>query len=1450
MSLEIRYDVLPHSVSREEVTDYANFKMIVSFKRASGATAINIDLWKEITAKINSTFWKWEKVEWNKPDGRQLRFIPTNDLEDSNVVFRLRSYKNELKKSPKFHFSSEFITKSEFYSSFPELILKDENENPRPNLYWPSQGDRTLQSDNDANVGQFEFTSIRDISTTSTRQVSPEPEMIGVGFNEILEQADSYAKRQENLKFSRKEEELNFNSAQSPRMSLEAIYATLLDEPAVAEIRFGLVREFRIKITELIQNEGEYLYAIDVPDKPASDKTKMNFLLKKLNNKYYNGISKLVLAADQDFNSVTVNFSDPYNNYLNSVEDQNISHPDGIYMIVKYGQEGSQIKDPFENPVIKGFNVAVRTSYDGKYYSLSQHEKKVELLAYKRRHERAIHIPSTSGLLSPQADLMLTDNNKVRNNLLFTWRGDNLLVNRIVDEMSTDGSYGNLETIEDDYNEGEFANTHLFKRRENLIDSSQTQLVHFDGEGTDYIFYVRTVSPTGHYLPLKNEILDDPDQEILLTLEDFVIESNRRLIRLKEVKFDFQKVEKVPIKALSIIGDKEYKNSGSDFVDNKQHLVLNAIEEETEEVRFLYPPMVKFEDFRYQSYLTIEKLSRSSNIPIGAFKRRAVRYEKKAKKRLTKIAATRTDIIDYLADVRGEHVLFTPNDLFTANAIKKTKVVTDSYKYYDSHPYYRSDTRSCKLELVESQEKYVVRLLTNSGAVETVFQDLTQAIYNFELFVLDTETISHDRLRYYNGQKVKMSILDRPPAPSINPVMRTSVIRKNNDAQRNFWFANFTVERDSVLWKSLKYLDLTTSLRLIHEKKELDNLARRHFGGPRPLNLLNDEYPYEMFLETNSKDNLQTSLYPEVVNVEFKIGAHNLNEKNYFKLPLNEGESIIAQFNAESDLDILINDEKKDVVMKNTAASLKIRFDANESMAYKIWLIIGENEKELYEMKSIISPELSVHDVITSDKVIDAINFLPKDYKLNVTRSKNFRWIVDENNPFSSLKELELFGSSIFQAYFPNEEKELNIGTKGDKLTLTIPNNTRPQIPSIEGDVLLVKKQDSSWSQGSKNIKENHVESILRVQLDQNFMKEGANFLGIILKRITQTKNDEPSQIGEDITKLSRINWTGYDLGSIINESYADPNSKYYLPFIGKYFSKNDIKQYEVDGITYKVLKCKPYYNTQIKKWQVLIPFKLQLSETMFIKLAAIKIAPGHSTIVEDGVIKDPTKTTLSGVSEPVQIPIYNQKRIIIERKATGIKGSYIITNKELSEYESKTYCIMVKKKNEPSVLNLQGAAEKDNLKSFVSFGYGKMLENYKTGKVLQLNQFERLSIDITDDASESILVCEFEIHENSEWKKKEYQRRIDLPDDLDYGGIQLPDDWEWPRTSPHIPRPGIPRFELTKKWQEKRNLTQLENSLKNEGETLTTAEFLSTGVNPFFDIKGIRLLNITEIKL
>lgn len=1319
-----RFDVLPHGTRKLGNEVYMVFKMIVHIKEieqgAEQYTIINDHgNWKELRKKINDKKWQYS-LNLNGSSPATLSIHLKNDSTHNPINFVCRDHPYK---------PTKFVNLVDF--NFGNRTLK------------------SIDSFNFLNAKKASFhiaQIVRSTTTTTTalqplRQFEPASAIEKASFksadgddltySKILASANEYA-RNYKVKSS-------IPNTIGGAYNFATIYSSILDEPEAAEHHFGIIREFWINKDEFLKIGKEFTYIIDIDNEKSNPESTFKFISTDLNGctKYYNG-PEVLTFGNKYFSpvnqAVTYELTDPYKDEL----DSNEKHPDGLYVKVIYDVDtDGNLKDPFDRDYVKGITPLIKVD-DGPCYAITSIHRKL-----KFRSGGVLNLNKESGHLTPKAQLETTGG-PFRNNILISWRGDNLSLNRVPIDLEEEDKdvakeKGAMMAESPGCEEELFMQKNVLTKEETLQDSSQI----FFNLHKKYRVYIRPLTPTNFFIRSNSEQQQGYEHE--LTAEDFIELKNAYSFKALEPENTYD-TQSIPIKSPTMIGPKTYKRSNSDFVDKQTHLVLNRVKGENHETRYVYPPHAKMEDLKMLNYLSVDKISVASDsngwASIDDYAKRCIRLEDKLGNKVPKCAWHRKKV-DYLADPRAKDVVLVPADLFTASIFKVISV-KGAFALQDTYPYYEHvKSASFRIQKPGKQKNAQSSLIIESAAEKFVQQNIKDGIYNFDLYVTD-QNHSMQGMERSNAVPVRVSIVNKPDPRLIKKEELKLLKADRNVAiegtgiNPNLWFQKITFPDEQNTWKSAKYQERTEVLRIQNQDTDaLLHLYNRVNTKKAPPLLLN-EYPYELFLTNegslDGKSGLRTTLYPEFITIK---GSYGKCDGLFFRMMLNDKETL--EVNVESQNYII--SIGRTVLLPVADLQLRIAFFPKKN-AY----ILSLNGREVITLDHYISAEISINDITMPDDVLKSIQFASKDINFEFNRSTSYYFIADLGDPYSRKKTVQLFGSSIFQAYFPNSQSEFDMGVDGNWFDIAIPNNCVPTPPHIEAEVLLLHKMNKKWGNAKEKI--NSMQSLIRITLPRDFMIEGKNKLGIVIRKdidgLTAT-DDFVSKIGEDITKLTGPQWVDHDLSALINLPINGFEGKE-KQLLEKYIVSTDTIAYKIGSTIYHVLEFNPFYNTKTQKWQVVIPLlDFGISETMFLKFVTLKIAQGHQLIKNEskGYFEDMNGTSLSAFSEPAILPVYNKKEVMVKRNSKSYTISFNANAQKVY------YVILTEDKSDFDVLNFRKADSEQQFESFVAFDLiskkGKESDNVK--KVLCCKDVK--SVEISKPHFYSIIVLEFEIHKN-----------------------------------------------------------------------------------------------------
>jgi hypothetical protein len=1331
-----QFDALPHGVIKKDGKIHAVYKAIISFKVTNEGT-FDQNNWNEFRGKVNKSRWYYSYA---------------NDNLSIHVI--------DEKAKPATGYSAVF-----FQNNKPTPDSKSDN-----NIFFTQDTEETDQISEIFNADtkkKFEVTNLLDKykevpvkqmtenqDNTKSFLSSGSAKPFGYDYSKTLIEAEKTG-RQIKKEFKKKSGEiLDFN----------AIYSSILDEPVIGEKKYGIIREFYIEMPTLKDKEKQ-LYSLELiyGVEKIENSAEKCFAFLRHGELYYNGLAEMFFKKEE-FKSTSFQLADPYKVHL--TQDKKL-HPDGIYALVDYYSDAKKtIKDPFNKNYLKGFNVVVQEPLSETFHSLSWHKKKY----FKEKKKAGIpfthHImeTDTSGVMIAKSELM-HEKEKKRNNVLFAWRGDNLLVNSSSDGVSE--NVPNEDPISDQSEEDKFFKKHLFEVDQQLIPGTQLQLLSTENKNLGYYFFLRTVSPLEHYILCRNEISDSEVKKYTLTLED-VAESNDFF--KEKVPFSIGNTDELPIQSSTIIGTEIYQNADSEYVDQSNHIVY-TYRNENPEIRYIYPSVIKLEDFTYLGYLSPERIKADS---LQEYVKRCIKLEDKSENLIHPASSLKK--IQYLADARGKYLFFCPSDLHSINALKKSNT-TEPFEFSDTYPYFE-ETYPKEIKVIHDKDKGLNEIKIKSKKTsKLLYEDVPDGIYNFKIYSTDqSQKIAITDINKYNATDLRISVLGdikKPLALDTKKINLTEnlvekIIVKRNDKDRNYWFYKFGLGEAHPTWKSIKYTEETKVLNLLHKRNEDDSAVNDLYKEYKNANtnvkfeLMQNEFPYEIFQRWEGKakngetPSLKSSIYPCAISLSLTV-TDNLRDLkhikdfkgNFFELTLNENQRLVVELNKEKRLKIMLN-EKHLFPEKvfGESVDLTIEFDESE-YCFKLKYLA---ETEI--IGKLINPEISVSDIKIEEAILNHLNLA--DCKLEFKRSPEFIFISKEKDNFYANKRIQLFASSAFQAYFPKEKNEFKLGNLGTLFhNIIIPNNSIPEKPILKANTFFMQTQS-----GPKDSQTLITQNALCITLQQDFMKEGPNILGIILSELKNNTAENPSgqniestgqltsEIGEDVTKLAARDLGNMNLRNLLNFYEDQSNKPEILMKYLKVTSDNEspvIKTYKIGEKKYKVLECKPYYNITDKKWQVLLSFdSFDKAETIFMKLLAIKIAPGYGfkgTGTQEDPIIDTTNTCLSELSDPEQLPVYNRKSFSFT-KIPAQKRRHRINNLSLNSNDNKTFFLLAFRKPEFSLEFMDKTLDTIDL---LTKPDGEVI---KKGRFLQFSGNEEIIVSL-NDSTQSIAILEFEKHAN-----------------------------------------------------------------------------------------------------
>ncbi|NHF58118.1 hypothetical protein FK220_002110 [Flavobacteriaceae bacterium TP-CH-4] len=1195
-----------------------------------------------------------------------------------------------------------------------------------------------------------------------------------------------------------------------------ALYSELLDNHFIAEHYYGLIRAFRIPINVFMTENSSYqnLYydiAISQINNNESNSNNLQisllsdikpFRLRKSTNKYYNGLRDYVIhensvlfkenwykpANGQD-SAISVSFNDPYHSELDedTNNDTTLSR-DGIYVLVTYQTKDNKILDPIgECKWVSGFNVV---SF-GK--SLSLHKIEYQM----KDNEKSYFENYTSGRMISESDIIIDQETAVRSNILFAFKGENLIANRKPKQIeNSENEHNNkLDLVSQSQIEDEIICKQFEKKISFIKGGNKPLLINYPQR-----FYLRTTTPAGYYLETEQELELDVDKGLkssatvsnywefndLLSNDHMSNPNGFREIPGPFVDTAFPAPD---TNSLIVIGNEDYRDSKkNENMDGPTHMVLDGTKNEKAEIRYIYPPYISFFNFRVLGNLTKDKLKKKNNeiLTISKFVDRWLELERRSKLDPKKIQ-DRNLRIGYLADLRSDFIFISPFDLKTANCFAKHNLIDifysgnkSGFNLKENYPFYNS-AKGTKLELRKRRNK-------------------VELIYNGNVLLPEIEAGSFRFNWRANNSKANLELrfsnVDYPRIPQQNEIF--PVYRSTKHSY--FWSLDFNVTEQDPARKSLKYIEETDVLRLF--QNDLEKSYRKYLKTiiehPKPL--LDNEFPYDMFLwkegNIETKTDLRTNIYHQTIAIDISLQPITLNkiDQSILAVKLSDEDSI--ELSSKDNKFIWRLKDKSDVLFQSEEPSFQITsvFDP-----YKLEYCLKINELDVIELNKspyqdfcydniIVNDKLKVHTDAAIPEEVNGIAYYSEMISLNdailkLNFTNNRALIAREVHPYYRKKRIKLFSSSIFQPFF-QDKTEIEIGRFAKQpFEIEIPNNVKPEPPIFDADVLFMKDMDLLWrNDESSKIKEISNQQLLRITLSQDFMKEGPNLLGLVLDKSPQygsVKGEDFSTLGEDITKLSSENWQKNEIEEYLNLGKTPgipliPEIKKYLEFEedAKFSRKNIINSdelklidsYLIDGSIYKVLHLNPYYNANDGKWQIILAFKnIGRIETFFARLILTKVAKGHGLKRENNLLVDSTDTNLSQFTKPAFIPIYSIKSFKIENLKDNKISIQINPERafDKSVYQNKLYVLMGSKfKRRKSVFNIREIGHPE-LNDFVNLLTFPVIDGQTPNKVIAYKPSPSpdFKIILSDKGIKKLFIFEFELHDNS--KKELLEMKI-----------------------------------------------------------------------------------------
>jgi hypothetical protein len=1131
-------------------------------------------------------------------------------------------------------------------------------------------------------------------------------------------------------------------------ISFISLYSHILDEPIVAEDYYGIIRSFFIPVEKF--SEDKWNFEILFQNEVASLKTPFLFKRKKYgqNLKFYNGLSRPVLNISKetgDFKKVWVDYVDSYHNELNGpvnnqkdLSNNRFINPEGIFLKGIYKDNNGVIdksEDPFENnEFISGYNmvVVIEEGDNETWRSLGLHERQIQLLKPKRK----VFKETYSGLMHPQTNVESNGNNSYRSNLFMAWKGENLMVNRISknDKNDENDEVLDVEATTIEYSQESQIMDCQFQGTSKFIRGGNVPLFNNHINELGYKFYMRLVIPTGYY-PLTKPELNNIPHNYELNLYTIPAED----IFNPQYCTEKIKVNRPSVKAPIIVGSKNYQNSNSDYVDRADHLVINLLRNERREIRRLFPPEIKFQDFRFEGNLRPERIGTTR---LSTFINRCINLEERSKESPPAYLDNRTKA-EYLADLRSGRINCYPADLFTRNSLRTLKGAFQIFEFNtnkdgdNQYPYYRK-TKGARINLEKKVEGFELSI-----GDHILYRNLKKGSYRFYLKTEKNVDYTTAHLPF------NVSIIGKPDIPEFNSLNKV----ERDLANPNYWRLDFELNKEDITSKGYKFIQETEVLRLQSDnlRELLNNYVKSLSVNQKLPELLENEFPYQMFLDKEgsieSKDDLRETIYPKEVVIHLNLPIDKLRGNNeILRVKLTLDDTIVLGISETGRY--LFSLEREGVIEKgfNSAwasefLNLKVQYN-KDSNSYEI-LINDSNDVASIVLKGLLFFDITDKEIVVNDKLIihkegskiniteDTEGYLSKliskgdNHTISLTRSLDHFILVDEKHPYYRKKRLKLFASSTFQSYFPKERTEYEIGSVGKEFEINLLNKSVPSVPSLNTDLLL---SSNKYKKNSNSLGVYQSDHLIRITLEKEFMLEGvSNKLGIILGSANSSNEDNSSYMGQDITKYSYVDWKKNELEKYINRN-PDLVLKKYLV---------ELEQIDLNGQSYSVLICQPYYNVKLKKWQVVLSFKsFSDTQTAFVRIKGFKICSGYD---------NDSRFKYSDISEDEHIPIYNKRVFKIQKGRTNGQSVYLIRNESSGNLKNKVFVLMQSKsKSSDSMVNISCTLDSDKLQKF------SVIESLALGdQNKKVICYDKNEIVIKARSRGTLFLFEFEVHDN-----------------------------------------------------------------------------------------------------
>lgn len=1311
MAIKPVFSVFPHGIktNADKTKFYAIFKIVANYQTINGESikTLNNSDWDSFIKSVNS-----------------YRFSPIYKENVLTIKVAI-DHKGIEKLLP-----GSFIT----FKDPTAPIAEDEVPNPLKISKFNTKSFNIGLSNDLYNQKEEQYNFFNTLNENighapTTQPPISKPSLEGDGKDKSNNAYDQlYRLQLESTAFANKKiKEIKQKASATGPLNFKQLYSLIIHEPYLAEQHFGLIREIAIPVTTFLTDQSvdpvNYKIVVDHVVLDQSNLTNMDgdFQIERANiggkNKYYNGLAKKFITSGDFNNNVTASLSDPYKQSI-ELSASNTPHIDGIYINV-YPNGGV---DPFNIPCSRGFNAVVNNKENEiALHSLSYHQKKYRAYAFKKKAKiTKEYIYKTSGYFNPRTVILTADDRGSRNNTIIAWRGDNLLVNADNTDTSNSNDKLNQTTITvENQAEKAFSQDKLFQTELKLVPGSQVQLA----KGYTYTFFARTVGVTEHYLPIISEL---SGEDYLLTVEDEIQRKEAGNVVLTSIEFKNIPIKNLPLRPLIIKAPKPYPTGPGSKGETHNHIIINKAErDETSDYRVFFPPTIKLEDFKYLGYMSPSKIVGNFD-PKNQDKYAARCEEIETNMQPNPISyATIEQSIKYLADPRLTSLHFYPADYYTYSMLKQKHTVSAPFIFNDKYPYY-TNTKSKILAVSEK----------NAGAYEATINNYTiklpnDGLYKFNIRQgVDTEESTVD-------EEFAISILAKPQKPVLPADGKVTRL----EAFPNWWHLDLKIP-DGNNWAGLKYKTNTWSLQ--YDERTVRSLLD---SVPQNNNLVNNELSYQQLLQVLPiEDHLQSDLYPNNLSLSFNLAgipgdrgtpifSLQLSEKDKLTVLKNIGgnsPNVIIQLNDNSIYDTLIN--------ASTTPTIELHISFNKS-ENKFSLVYGNDDTSLINLDDMINPFLSARDLIVTPAIL---HHLATQQSQHITFKKTGEYILVNNlqHPYATKKSIKPFAISNYEGFFGDDTTGKFTITAGAAKEYQIPCNTKPTIPSIEANVVLYHITDEKPTANSRNITQQTTQ-MLQLTLSQDFMLEGSNSLGIVYK--SNDDADHVSAVGDDITRIS--SFATINMEKILN---TDDNT--ISPRIKKYFIAK--KEIVINNKKYNIAQYQPYYNAQLKKWQVFIPLpSLFQWDTLFLRLICFKIAQGYNET-----------TTYSDFAPAVILPIGRSSQISAVKQSNRVT----ITTKQIPGFDSqRIYYVKRATLQNHDLGYLNSERDNQSTNNFVNTDSGE------EGHTLLFSGKKAIKIE-PDSFNSPILVMEFEVFDNAAIKVEDKPQFVTYNPLFDQPGIRL----------------------------------------------------------------------------